>query len=351
MAARKTKSDNSAMNVIRSDIESGSFKRIYLLFGEERYLVAQYRQALTDHIIQDGDTMNLNIHDSGSLSLNELMDQALTMPFFASYRLVVAVDTGLFAPNAKKPGGKKTDGEETETLIKFMEQIPETTVLLFVESSVDKRSRMYKAAVKYGLAAEFAHPDFAALSRWVLSKLSKEDIRITKTALEHFLEMTGDDMTRISSELEKLIAFAGEGGAVRIDDVDELVSVRLENRIFDMVDAIARKDSRKALALYDDLLALKEEPMRILALIARQFNMLYQVSELMEEGRSMPLMEDALDMKGRGWLIRRYIEQARAFSKEQLRIRVEDCVRTEERIKTGYIDMRLGVEMCIVRCM
>ena len=57
-------------------------------------------------------------------------------------------------------------------------------------------------------------------------------------------------------------------------------TVQVTNKIFDMVNAIVtRERTRLAMDLYEDLLTLKEPPMRILFLIARQFNQLLLVKE------------------------------------------------------------------------
>ena len=68
------------------------------------------------------------------------------------------------------------------------------------------------------------------------------------------------------------------------DDVKAVCTVQVTNRIFDMVSAIVNRQTRKAMDLYEDLLTLKEPPMRILFLIARQFNQILQVKELMAKG-------------------------------------------------------------------
>lgn len=364
MAVRKKQTSDNGMAALQRDIAEHSYHRIYLLFGEERYLVMQFRDRLQEAAVGTGDSMNLNVHRENSPDPGTVMDEALTMPFFADRRMIVVEDSGWFSASGK---GKAENGPSSETdggsrkgrgsapllspsdqITAFLPSVPDTTVLLFAENSVDKRSRLYKAVVKEGLAVEFTHPDEAVLRKWILGRFSQSGVKITGGALERFLQLAGDDMTGIDAELTKLISYAGEGGELRTDAVESLVSARLENRIFDMMDALGHRDRAKALKLYDDLLMLKEAPMKILVLLTRQFNLLYQAKVLSEQGRSAAQMTESLGLKS-SWIVSKYLEQARLFSLSDLRKAVEDCARTDERIKTGYIDQKLGVEMLIVR--
>ena len=119
------------MKTLANDIKNKSFKNAYLLCGEEEYLKLNYKNRLIKSIAGD-DTMNLGMYEGKNIDINEVIDSAETVPFFAEYRLIVMENTGLF-----KSGG--------EQLAEYMKTIPSTTIFLFVESDVDKRSKMYKA--------------------------------------------------------------------------------------------------------------------------------------------------------------------------------------------------------------
>jgi DNA polymerase-3 subunit delta len=340
MAQGRKKNQNDSYHIFRDQLKERSFCRVYLFFGEEAYLLRQNMKELTAALIPEGDTMNLNIHKDGRISAGQLKDEAMSMPFFSDYRMILAENTGLFAPGA--------DEGETAAMLSFLPEIPQTSVLLFSEDKVDKRSRMYKAVQKNGLAVEFLHPDADTLRRWVLGRFRREKVSITGTALEHLLELTGDDMVRISSETEKLIVYAGEGGGIQIRDVDDLVSARIEDRVFDMIESVTRRERGRVLRLYGDLLQLKERPERILALISRQYNLLMLTKSMMERGRGYAQIQEALGLKFPS-LVRKYMDQAGGIRGEELRQAVEDCARTEEHIKTGRISGELGVELLLVK--
>ena len=219
--------------------------------------------------------------------------------------------------------------------------------MIFVESEVDKRSRMFKKVKEIGYAAEMARQDCAQLSRWAGGILAREGKKITGRTMELFLNMTGDDMENIRMELEKLVSFTLGREIITDEDVEAVCTVRVTNKIFDMVTAIVNRQTKKAMDLYEDLLTLKEPPMRILFLIARQFNQILQVKELMAKG--MDKGSIASRIKVPPFVAGKMMPQAKTFTREQILSCVTQCVEAEEAVKTGRLNDRMAVELLITR--
>ena len=242
------------MRQLNEDIKRGSFRQIYLLYGEERYLRRQYREKLQKCLCEEGDTMNTHFYEGRNISVAEIVDLAETLPFFADRRVIFVTDSGLF-----KSGGEK--------LAEYLASPNESTYFVFTESEVDKRSRLYKAVQSRGYSAEFAVQDENTLKRWVAGILAREGKKIAEATVLLFLSKTGTDMENIQMELEKLVCYCGDRDIVTAQDVETICTTRVSNHIFDMINAIAAGQPKQALELYYDLLALKEPPMRILFLI------------------------------------------------------------------------------------
>ena len=258
------------MQRINDDIKTGQLKKIYLLCGEEAYLRKQYRDRLKEAIIGD-DTMNYYYHEGKELSTGEIIDLSETLPFFAERRLILLENSGLF----------KSGGEE---LADYLKGDTGSTYFVFVEAEADKRSRLYKTVKDAGYVAEFKVQEEAVLKRWIVSRVRKEGKEISGQAVDHLIRMTGTDMETISRELEKLFCYCLDRPEITGSDMDAICVKQLTSHIFDMVGAIAEKKQKRALSLYYELVALKEPPMRILFLVARQFNLLLQVKELKKKG-------------------------------------------------------------------
>ncbi len=321
------------MQTLNQDIKTGEFKQIYLLYGEEAFLKNSYKNRLKEAIIGD-DTMNFARFEGKGLDVDELIRLADTMPFFAERRLILVEDSGFFK-------------SASDALVQYLPSMPDTTILLFVETEVDKRNRLYKKVKDMGYAAELNRQDSAQLARWAGGILTREQKKITKHTMELFLSMAGDDMENIRMELEKLISYTLGREIITDEDVLAVCTVQVTNRIFEMVSAIVSRQPRKAMDLYEDLLTLKEPPMRILFLIARQFNQLLQVKDLMGKGMDKGTIASKLKMQP--FVVGKTMPQARQFGREQILSYVEFCVETEEAVKSGRLQDRLAVELLITR--
>ena len=321
------------METLNQDIKSGDFKRFYLLFGEEEFLKQSYKKRLRQAVAGD-DAMNYNYFEGKGLDVRELISLANTMPFFSDRRLIVVEDSGCF----------KAASDE---LVEALPDIPDTTCMVFVESAVDKRNRLYKKVKELGAAVEMKRQSASQLAVWAGRILAQNGRKITSSDMNLFLERTGDDMETIRTELEKLISYTMGQEIVTREDIEAVTTVQVTNKIFDMVTAIVTGKTKAAMDRYEDLLTLKEPPMRILFLIARQFNQILLVKEMMASGSDKSAIASKLKIPP--FAAAKLMPQARNFTKEQLADCVEACVEAEEAVKTGRLGDRLAVELLIMR--
>lgn len=322
------------MKNLNEDIRTGSFRSVYLLYGEEAYLKNQYKNRLKQAVLPDGDTMNFSYWEGKGTDVRQVIDQAETMPFFADHRLIMIEDSGFFK-NA------------TPELAEYLPGMPPETIMVFVESEVDKRGKLFKAVKNKGRVVELGRQDARTLTSWVLGMLRREKLNITRDAMERFLEMAGDDMENIEHELEKLISYVHGKDAIEKSDVEAICTVTTENKIFDMVRAVAERRQRQALDLYYDLLTLKEPPMRILFLIARQFNQMLQLRDLRDQGFDNKTIASKAGLAP--FIVTKLLGQASHYDKEKLQQAVTDCVEAEASVKTGRLGDRLAVELLIIK--
>lgn len=321
------------MQTINEDIKSGQYKKVYLLYGEESFLKQSYKKKLKEAVAGD-DTMNYNYFEGKGLDVNELISLSDTMPFFSDKRLIIIENSGFFKTSS-------------EALADYLPMIPDTTCIVFVEDAVDKRNRLFKKVKELGHAAEMKRQDSAQLARWAGTILAQNGRKITGSTMNLFLERTGDDMENIRMELEKLISYTMGSDVVTTEDMEAVTTVQVTNKIFDMVNAIVTRKTRLAMDLYEDLLTLKEPPMRILFLIARQFNQLLLVKEMTAKGTDRGTI--ASKLKILPFVAGKVSAQAGAFTREQILSYVKGCVEAEEAVKTGKMNDRMAVELLITR--
>lgn len=322
------------MKTIDNDIKMGQLKNVYLLYGTEDYLKRQYRDKLKHALVEPDDTMNFSAYEGKDINPKELIDLSETLPFFKEKRMILVENSGFFKNSC-------------DDLAEYISQVPESTCFVFVEEEVDKRSKLFKAASRAGSAVEFETPKEDMLVRWILGRIQREGKKITQSVMQLFLSKTGSDMENIDKELEKLICYTLDKTEISAADVEAICTGQTENKIFEMIDAISAKNQKKALDLYYDLLALKEAPMRILFLIARQFQNLLLIKSMSAKG--YPAVSIAKTAGMPSFAVQKNLRQAGAFKINQLKEAIEDCGQAEEDVKTGRMADQLAVELLIVK--
>ena len=183
--------------------------------------------------------------------------------------------------------------------------------------------------------------------RWAAGILGREGRKITTRDMEFLLTKTGTDMGNIRNELEKLITFTMGRDVVTAEDIEEICTTRTENKIFEMVRAVTEKNQRKALDLYNDLLTLREPPMRILFLLSKQFRQMTLAKKMSGEGAAQSEIASRLGVPS--FVVRNLLTCARAYSTEKLEQAEVDFVDSEEAVKTGRLQDVLSVELLIVK--
>lgn len=321
------------MKTLNEHIKKGEYKKVYLIYGEEEYLKRQYHDRLKAAIIGD-DTINYSYYEGESTKAEDIIAMCETMPFFSERRMVVVSDSSFF----KNANDKLAD---------YIKSLPDYIVLIFIEKKIDKRNKVYKAVSSNGYVCEMAYQTPAMLKKWIAGMLAKENYKVAEAACDLLLEKTGANMELIKNEVNKLISYCKGRTAVLPEDVEAVCSTLTTSRIFEMIEALACKNRDKALNLYYDLLELKEAPTLILYLIIRQFNGILQAKDY--AARGMTSREVAAQMGIQPFIAGKYLSQAKNFTAAAIKEILKECAMTDESIKQGRLQEKLGVEMIIIK--
>ena len=321
------------MRTINEHIKTNQFKPVYLICGEETYLCKQAKDKLKNALSSPDDTMNYSYYEGKKINLSEVADLAMTLPFFQEKRLLILEESGLFK-------------NSPDDMVALISNLPDTTCMVFVESEVDKRSRLYKAVQKYGYVANLNTPDEKTLMVWISSILKQEKKQIKESVLRYFLERTGTDMEHVKQELDKLCAYTLDREEITMEDVQAITTQITTSKIFDMLEAIVKGNQQVAIDYYYDLLALKEPPMRILSLLVRQFNLILQITQM--DNRSIPRSEIARQVSIPSFVVGKYLEQGRRYNRQSLEEILLKCADMEEAVKTGKMTDVIAVELLII---
>ena len=298
------------------------------------------KKALKDALVSPDDSLNYSYFEGTSTQVGEVVDLVNTMPFMSDHRLVLCENTGWLA------GESGLSEDKFKMLTDSLTNIGEDVVFAMCEEKVDKRSKLFKFLTKNGSSEEFAKESEETLKRWVAGYLGNSGKKITAAAAEYLITEVGNDMTLLSLEMEKLIAWCLERNEVTINDIDTVCTHQVNGKIFDMITAISEHRQKEALALYYDLLTLRESPFHIQSLLVRQYNNLLAVRDGLDKNYSYVMIADKTGIKD--WLVKKMSYIAKKMPLLKIEEAIEACAKAEEDIKTGNMVDVLAIELLII---
>jgi DNA polymerase-3 subunit delta len=329
----------------------------YVLHGEDEFsrseILAEMKAKMGDPSMAD---LNTTVLDGSKVALAELMHACDAVPFLADRRLVIV--EGLLTrlrgggkrkadQNKEQPIWKK---EYLEELTAYLKRLPETTRLVFVEGkSVNPKHPVLKMALankERGHVREFRPPRSGKLRRWITDQVGKKGGEIEASAAEELSAFVGNNLRLLDQELDKLVSYVDRARPITKADVHLLVSYVQQANVFEMVDALGRRDGEQAIKLLHRLLEGGEHPLSLFGMIVRQFRIMIQVKDLAERGVSPKKIGAQLGLHR--FVAEKGLRQSQNFSMEQLETIYRKLLETDLAIKTGQMDQILALDTLIV---
>ena len=344
-----------------AQISRNKIASIYLLYGEEPFLVRELVHVLIDALLPGEEkSTGLTVLD-GDASADNLQRLVETAPFFNEKNVILVRGTTGFRP--KKTTAANDDDEEegipvdaqptdkdSEKLLRIIAAIPSYSHLIFVaEGKVDKRKKLYKAIEKYGATVELAPLKLKEVRPWIIARLAAANKKMTADAIEHLLAiisiMPQVSLGFLDNELDKAALFAGNRATVTRSDLIATLAQVPEASVFVMIEALSQKQIAKAITMLDEQLTAGEPPFRIIALLGRQIRLLWQVKQLSNDGYGV--LEIANELKVRDFVSEKLLRQSKSFSLQALQAGLHRLACADRDLKSGKTDSRV-LEECII---
>lgn len=331
------------------DLKNKQLSSLYLFWGTEHYLmentVAAIREQMINLSFQD---LNYQVLDGREIKADEIINACETLPFMDEIRVVLVKEFECFS--TKK---KNITDEEEERLIRYLSNIPSTTLLIFsVSEGIDKRRKIVKEIGKSGKVVEFGRLTGKDAHKWVIKAFNKHKKKIGEGEIDALLDIIGysdrnstKTLKDLENEIIKLVNYVGERNAVTKQDIELLAPRTLENDIFRLVEAIGDKNGDEALQILNDMLVEGEPEIRILHMITRQFRFLYQIKLMEVQGYTSTAIAPKLGIQP--FIVKKYLKQAVNFDTAALRKAMNQCLQTDGSIKKGTMNQRLAIELLI----
>lgn len=313
-------------------------RMFYLFHGEDTH---SQQEALAKLLAKMDDPAMLDLNTTrleGNVTLAELQQATAVMPFLAKVRLVIVRD--LFAA--------RPDKAFMEQLAAYLPQLPETTRLFFLESKVlPANHAILKLAeqAEGGYVKRFDRPEGSALERWIREQVAARHGRVHPHAVQLLAANVGSNLQILAHELDKLVLYKGDDGEISAADVTLLSPYVAEASIFELVDALGSRNSKRASLLLQQKFMEGADPFYLFTMIVRQFRLLIQVKELAETGKRPPTIGQ--ELKLHSFVVGKLYQQSQGFSMAQLEQIHRHLLDIDVGSKTGRHDMLTALNLLV----
>ncbi len=331
MATKRNAKDEKKLNYsqeIRKLRDNGP-QRLYLLYGQEDYLREQFLQSLKKACLPEGeDSFSFKRMDGAELDVRELSEAVNSVPFMTERSFVEVRSADI---NKLK---------DSDAVIELLSDIPDYCTVAFVQSAQfepDGRMKLIKAIREHGEELKFTVQSQGQLVDWINRRFAAAGKSVDLEAVQRLIFISGDLMSRLIPEIEKVAAYA-QGERVTAEDVEAVAHHIPEAVIFSLSEHISRRNCDRAAETLAELLSDKNnEPIMLLALLGAQLRKLYAARLAVESGQGTKRVMDMCGIKYE-FMAKNLIASARGFSLSQLRRAVELCAETDYKMKSSSLD-------------
>lgn len=329
---------NKTYEMLEKDLNTADLKPLYLLYGDEKYLVDSLFKKIKKkfgELVQGINFVVIDETNSSDLLFN------LEVPAFGyEKKLVLVKNSGLFKKDGRKKEPTPLQKEISQYITQNWATIAEMVVLVFMEENVDKNA-IYEAIQKNGVICEIAELKPAQLTQKLKQICELYHVNCDNATLNYLIETSGTSLQVLMNEIRKLIEYAGEGGKITRDAVENLAIKQMESVIFELTDHLGNKKICQALDVLDQLIYQKEPLQKILVTLYNHFKKLYLCGIAQNSNHDIVT---ALNLKpNQTFLVSKYKKQVSYFSLPILRKILREFVEIDDKSKNGLVDIDVAL--------
>lgn len=327
------------------EAEKGTIRPLYVCYGSENYRRTEFISFLIDKLIHpDEKEFAVSRYDLAETPLELVLEDVQTVPFLVTRKIVIA-------SNAHFLTGAKDNGKiyhNTDMLLQYLrEPVDYCVFLLLVDADkLDERKKLVKQLKQGDSLLPFSALNAEELNDWIVRRARKLGFSFAEGALEQLLLFAGTELQNLTSELEKLSLYIGSEGIVDAALIDRMVVRSTEQNVFILIDDMVRKNTARAVTTLYELAKQKEEPVKIVALMARQFRMMTQVKERVRAGYSHQQIAGSIG--AHPYAVKIAAEQGRLYETARLNEILSRLADLDYQMKSGQVDKWLGLELVLL---
>lgn len=338
---------------LESNLKAGKLNNVYLLYGEERFLLDNCVKKINKLF---GETINgINYIQIDNNNVTEIIADIETPAFGYPQKLIIAKDTGLFQKAKKgkavaETKNAKEDNKFANKLATYIDEninmIKDSVILVFIENEAEKND-LYKEIEKVGCVCNFERQKPIDLAKRIKTICNAYKVNIDNSTLNYFIEVCGTSLQDLINEIRKQIEYVGENGTITKQTIDLLAIKQFESIIFDLTDSLGKRNISEALQVLKNLIYAKEPIQKIFITLYNHFKKIYITKIAIREKLNIA---ESLNLKpNQTFLTNKYTMQSKYFKEDELRKILQEFIDLDYKVKNGAIDINIGLEAILCR--
>lgn len=248
------------------ELRSGKIRPAYLITGDERHLILSAKQHVLKTVFRDSTPM-IDTYESGKTAIGTLLDAYRTPSLLSPWRCLVA------------ESAEKFKKEDWEALIEIFQDPPTTATLILIADSVRATTTKKFPSSVAVVECKKLYP--RQVIGWLNMAARDLGVPISQEAAQFLIDCLGCELGGLQQTLEKLKLYVGSRRLIQMEDVETVAAKTAQKTIFELAEAIGSRQPAEAIRLLNQMGGQGEEPLRLLALVARHLRILAQTQEIL----------------------------------------------------------------------
>ncbi|MDQ0205517.1 DNA polymerase-3 subunit delta [Alkalicoccobacillus murimartini] len=328
------------------NIQKGKVDPVYFVHGTQAFIIEEViHEILSSTLSKEEQEMNVQRFRLADTPLQFIIEEAETLPFFSSKKIVIVQDFYL----ATSQKAESAIEHQIESLEPYLKQpLSETTLIIVAPyEKLDERKKVTKQLKTHATVVRAAELSEQETIAWIREQADLLGIDVPDPVKKRLVELAGTNLLQLRSELTKCQLYTGVGGEVTMEAVEQLVAKTLEQSVFDLIDRAMKGKTAAAVTLYKEMVRRKEEPLMILAMLTRQLRIYLHVMELKQRSYSEKQMAGILKLHP--YVVKLAGKQVSGYEEKRLKASIMAAADTDYAIKTGKQEKEFAVELFIIK--
>ncbi|MQS74910.1 DNA polymerase III subunit delta [Companilactobacillus halodurans] len=330
---------------LKNNLQQGKLENVYLVTGKEEVFIKEIKAGFKSIMSPEEREMNFANFDLEEVSIADMINEAISAPFFGEKRLVFAEHPYFLTAERTKNAIE----QNVDLLIKYIQNPTPSTILVIFTSydKLDARKKVVKQLKKLATTVNAGQMEGPVLSRTVQNDLKQAGYQIDPNALDLLINKTKSNYSLITNQLSKLKLYSLKTKKIDSAAVSELVPQSLEDNVFDLMNEILKKNIYQAEELYHQFLLQKIDPILLTAILISQLRLLIQVKILTEKGLSESTISKNLHLHP--YRVKLAHRQTKSLKMNNLQLMYTDIVNLDFQVKSGQGDKELLFDLFLAK--